>query len=61
MTWVNNNWIYLINKDANIINIGRTNDLNWGVARGKLTDEFKKFLEYEDLYSEEIKEVFNND
>lgn len=61
MTWVNNNWIYLINKDANIINIGRTNDLNWGIARGKLTDEFKKFLEYEDLYSEEIKEVFNND
>lgn len=28
MTWVNNNWTYLINKDADIIDIGRTNDLN---------------------------------
>ena len=61
MTWVNNNWIYLINKNIDIINIGRTNDLNWGIARGRLTDEFKNFLIKENLYTNEIKEVFNND
>lgn len=58
MTWVNNRWTYLINKDADIIDIGRTNDLNWGVSRGRLTPEFKRFLEYEDLYSDEIKDFF---
>ena len=61
MTWINNNWIYLINKNIDIINIGRTNDLNWGIARGRLTDEFKNFLIKENLYSNEIKETFNND
>lgn len=58
MTWVNNNWKYLINKSANIINVGRTNDLNWGVARGKLTSECRRFLISEELYSNEIKEFF---
>lgn len=58
MTWINNQWIYLINNGPEIINIGRTNDLNWGVSRGKLTPEFKQFLINEDLYSDEIKEVF---
>lgn len=58
MTWVNNNWKYLINKGANIINVGRTNDLNWGVARGKLTSECRRFLISEELYSNEIKEFF---
>lgn len=58
MTWINNGWRYLINKGEDIIDIGRTNDLNWGVSRGKLTNEFRRFLKYEDLYSNEIKEVF---
>lgn len=58
MTWVSNSWTYLINKDADIMDIGRTNDLNWGVARGCLTPEFEAFLKYEDLYSKEIKKVF---
>jgi len=58
MTWINNNWKYLINKGANIINVGRTNDLNWGVARGKLTSECRRFLISEELYSNEIKEFF---
>lgn len=61
MTWVNNNWTYLINKDADIINVGTTSNLNWGIARGRLTDEFKKFLIEENLYSNEIKEAFKND
>ena len=55
---VNNNWKYLINKDVDIINIGRTNDLNWGIARGKITNEFKEFLIDENIYSDEIKEEF---
>ncbi len=55
---VSNNWKYLINKDVDIINIGRTNDLNWGIARGKITNEFKQFLISENIYSDEIKEVF---
>lgn len=61
MTWINNSWKYLINKNADIINVGRTNDLNWGVARGKVTDEFKNFLIYENIYSNEIKECFKCD
>ena len=61
MTWVNNNWIYLINKDADIINVGTASNLNWGIARGRLTDEFKNFLMQENLYSNEIKEAFKND
>lgn len=60
-TWVNNNWKYLINKDTDIIEIGRTFDLNWGVARGKLTEEFKNFLIKENIYTKEIQEVFNHD
>lgn len=60
-TWVNNNWKYLINKNINIIEIGRTFDLNWGVARGKLTEEFKNFLIKENIYTKEIQEVFNHD
>lgn len=58
LTKVNNSWRYLINKDVDIINVGRTNDLNWGIARGKITDEFKKFLVSENIYSDEIEEVF---
>lgn len=58
LTCVNNNWKYLINKDIDIINVGRTNDLNWGIVRGKITDEFKKFLISENIYLDEIKEVF---
>ena len=58
LTRVNNNWKYLINKDIEIINIGRTNDLNWGIARSKMTNEFRIFLINEKIYSDEIKEVF---
>lgn len=61
MTRVNNDWKYLINKNANIIEVGRTFDLNWGIARGRLTDEFKNFLIKENIYTNEIKEVFHND
>lgn len=61
VTWVNNNWKYLINKDKDIIEIGRTFDLNWGIVRGKITEEFKNFLINENIYSNEIKEVFNCD
>lgn len=61
MTWINNGWKYLINKNADIINVGRTNDLNWGITRGKVTDEFKNFLIYENIYSDEIKECFKCD
>lgn len=57
-TIVNNNWKYLINKDENIINVGRTNNFNWGIVRGKMTEEFKEFLISENIYSDEIKEVF---
>ena len=60
-TIINNNWKYLINKDANIIEIGRTFDLNWGVVRGKLTKEFKNFLIKEQIYTNDIKEVFISD
>lgn len=59
LTCVNNNWKYLINKDIDIINIGRTNDLNWGIVRGRITNEFKEFLISENIYSDEIKEVFS--
>lgn len=52
MTYVNNEWIYLINNDIDIIDIGRTNDLNWGVSRGKMTKEFLDFLEKEGLKNE---------
>lgn len=55
---INNNWKYLINKDENIINVGRTNNFNWGIVRGKMTEEFKEFLISENIYSDEIKEVF---
>ena len=58
LTKVNNSWRYLINKDVDIINVGRTNDLNWGIVRGKITDEFKKFLVSENIYSDEIEVVF---
>ena len=61
MTWINNNWVYLINKGMDIIDVGTTNNLNWGIARGRLTDEFKDFLIHENLYSDEIKEAFKND
>ena len=61
MTWINNNWIYLINKGMDIIDVGTTNNFNWGIARGRLTDEFKDFLIHENLYSDEIKEAFKND
>ena len=59
LTCVNNKWKYLINKDIDIINIGRTNDLNWGIVRGRITNEFKEFLISENIYSDEIKEVFS--
>ena len=58
LTRVNNNWKYLINKDTEIINVGRTNDLNWGISRSKMTNEFKNFLKSENIYLDEIKEVF---
>ena len=58
MTWINNNWKYLINTNENIINIGRTNNFNWGIVRGKMTEEFKNFLINENIYSNEIKECF---
>ena len=58
LTRVSNNWKYLINKDADIIDVGRTNDLNWGIVRSKMSDEFKQFLISENIYSDEIKEVF---
>ena len=62
MTWVSSNkWKYLINNNAEIINIGRTNDLNWGIARGKITEEFKKFLIWENIYTKEIEETFSHD
>jgi len=61
MTWINNNWIYLINKGMDIIDVGTTNNFNWGITRGRLTDEFKDFLIHENLYSDEIKEAFKND
>ena len=40
MTYVNNEWDYLINKDIDIIDIGRTNNFNWGIVRGKISQEF---------------------
>jgi len=49
-TVVKNNWRYLINKDADIIEVGRTNDLNWGIVRGKMSKEFLEFLKKEGLY-----------
>ena len=58
LTKVNNGWRYLINKEVDIINVGRTNDLNWGIVRGKITDEFKRFLVSENIFSDEIEEVF---
>ena len=58
LTTINNNWIYLINKDANIINIGKTNDLNWGISRGKISEEFKNFLIAENIYTDQIDTVF---
>lgn len=61
LTTINNNWTYLINKDIDIINIGKTQDMNWGISRGKMTDEFKNFLIQENIYTKEIQEVFNND
>ena len=61
MTWVNNNWKYLINKGENILNVGRTNNFNWGVVRGRVTDEFKEFMIKENVYSNEIKEEFKCD
>lgn len=61
VTWINNHWKYLINKDADIIEIGKTNDLNWGIARGNITNEFKNFLIKENIYTNEIKEVFHSD
>lgn len=60
-TWINNHWRYLINKDADIIEIGKTNDLNWGISRGSITNEFKNFLIKENIYTDEIKEVFHSD
>lgn len=60
-TWINNHWRYLINKDADIIEIGKTNDLNWGISRGNITNEFKNFLIKENIYTDEIKEVFHSD
>lgn len=57
-TIVNNNWKYLINKNVDIINVGRTNNFNWGIVRGKMTEEFKQFLINENIYLDEIKEVF---
>ena len=55
---INNNWKYLINKDVDIINVGRTNNFDWGIVRGNMTLEFKEFLINENIYSDEIKEVF---
>lgn len=61
VTRVNNNWIYLINKDAEIINVGTANNFNWGIVRGAITEEFKDFLIKEKLYTREIQEAFSND
>jgi len=59
LTRVNNNWKYLINnKNIEIINVGRTNNFNWGIVRGRITDEFKNFLISEKIYSNEIEEAF---
>lgn len=52
MTMVNNQWIYLINKDVDIINVGTTNNLNWGIVRGKISQEFLDFLKKEGLANE---------
>lgn len=52
MTIVNNNWTYLINKDSDIIEVGRTNNFNWGIVRGKISQEFLDFLEKEGLVDE---------
>ena len=52
MTYVNNEWDYLINKDIDIIDIGRTNNFNWGIVRGKISQEFLSFLEKEGLCDE---------
>ena len=61
VTRVNNNWIYLINKNAEIINVGTANNFNWGIVRGTITEEFKDFLIKEKLYTKEIQEAFSND
>lgn len=61
VTRVNNNWTYLINKEAEIINVGTTNNLNWGIVRGTMTKEFKDFLIKEKIYTKEIQEAFSND
>ncbi len=60
MTYINDKWDYLINTNNDIIDVGRTNDLNWGIARGRLTDEFKQFLIKENIYSTDIKSTFND-
>ena len=49
LTTVNNNYTYLINKDANIINIGKRDDLNWGISRGTMSKEFQDFLIKENI------------
>ena len=59
LTTVNNNYTYLINKDANIINIGKRDDLNWGISRGTMSKEFQDFLIKENIYSDEIQDCFS--
>lgn len=59
LTRVNNNWKYLINnKNVEIINVGRTNNFNWGIVRGRITDEFREFLINEGISLNEIEETF---
>lgn len=50
-TKINSSYDFLINKSTttDIIDVGYNHTLNWGISRGKITDEFKSFLRKEDI------------
>lgn len=54
---VNSPYIHFINNQDLIIDIGKTYDMNWGIVRGKLSQECLEFLRKENL-SDEIEHYY---
>ena len=51
-------YIHFINNQNLIIDIGKTYDMNWGIVRGKISQECLDFLEKEKINTDELEGIF---
>jgi hypothetical protein len=52
ITIIDSDYFHFINNSDAIIEVGRAFNLNWGIARGRVTDECIAFLKRERLYED---------